>query len=42
MGSWNDVWLRDADDQQRFEVVSRNLYRAMLDAFVAATNCELD
>lgn len=42
MGSWNDVWLRDAEARRRFEEVSRNLYRAMLNAFVAATNCQLD
>lgn len=42
MGSWNDVWLRDAEARSRFEAVTRDLYRATLGAFVAATNCELD
>ena len=42
MGSWNDVWLSDADARSRYDAVSRDLYRAVLGAFVAATNCELD
>ena len=41
MGSWNDLYVQDEQTQERFEQVSRRLYRAVLNALVAATNCPL-
>jgi hypothetical protein len=41
MGSWNDLWLDDPSATEQLERVTRNLYRFMLQAFVAATNGEL-
>lgn len=41
MGSWNDVWIEDPAAASRYEEISRNLYAAILEACVAATNAEL-
>lgn len=42
MGTWNDVWLEDEGAQARYAEVSSSLYRAILDACVAATNADLE
>lgn len=40
MGSWNDLWLDDPSATDRLQRVTRNLYRSMLQAFIAATNSD--
>jgi hypothetical protein len=41
MGSWNDLTFQGQDEEE-YEAVSAELYAAVLGAFVAATNSELD
>jgi len=36
MGSWNDHWFEDAKVQKQYEAVSRDLYGAMMLAFMSA------
>jgi hypothetical protein len=42
MGSWNDLWLDDPTATDRLQQVTRNLYKQMLNALVAATNHDLE
>ena len=41
MGSWNDLGFESKQDHGRYEALSRELYGAVLDAFVAAANVDL-
>jgi hypothetical protein len=41
MGSWNDIYIPDPEVDARLREVSRELYRSVLVALVAATNCTL-
>jgi hypothetical protein len=42
MGSWNDLGFGSADSNHAYERVSRGLYDAVLQAFIAAVNGPLD
>jgi hypothetical protein len=42
MGSWNDQYFSEPDDQSRFGEVSRRLYAAIQTAFLASVNSDLD
>jgi hypothetical protein len=41
MGTWNDLTF-DGSEEEAYEEVSAELYDAVLGAFVAAANSELD
>jgi hypothetical protein len=38
MGSWNDIWLEDESQGDRYREVTEQLYRAVIAALVAVTN----
>jgi hypothetical protein len=41
MGSWNDEYFSQPEDQDRYRQVSRRLYAAARRAFLASVNGEL-
>jgi hypothetical protein len=41
MGSWNDICIRDPVAADAFKALSRELFAAMLEAFLASVNSEL-
>lgn len=38
MGSWNDIWIEDESQGDRYREVTEQLYGAVIDALVAVTN----